>query len=131
MKKLVAVALALVMLVTMALAVAEESAVASYLMVGVVDAEGNTLTVADTELPVLALSIDGASNKCAFGTEEETVTGTYEITGEEEGLTVVTVSLEDGSTNVLYYDAEEDIWSVYDEATGYTMVLMNVGALTE
>lgn len=128
MKKFTALFLALAMILTMAFAMAEESTVSTYMMTAAVDAEGNYIDLETAELPVLVLAIDGASNECAFGTEEETVEGTYEIVAGEDGVLVLTATLADGSTVVMFYVAEDDAWMLIDE-DGVSMFLFNLETL--
>lgn len=129
MKKFTALFLALAMILTMAFAVADESTISTYIMAAAVDAEGNYIDLETVELPVLVLAIDGASNECAFGAEEETVEGTYEIVAGEDGVMVLTATLNDGSTVVMFYVAEDDAWMLVDES-GVSMFLFNLEALT-
>ena len=130
MKKFTALFLALAMILTMAFAMAEESTVSTYMMAAAVDAEGNYIDLETAELPVLVLAIDGASNECAFGTEEETVAGTYEIVAGEDGVMVLTATLADGSTVVMFYVAEDDAWMLIDES-GVSMFLFNLETLAD
>lgn len=130
MKKFTALFLALVMILTMAFAVAEESTVSTYMMAAAVDAEGNYIDLETAELPVLVLAIDGASNECAFGTEEETVEGTYEIVAGEDGVMMLTANLADGSAVVMLYVAEDDAWMLIDES-GVSMFLFNLDTLAD
>lgn len=130
MKKFVAVLVALSMLLTMAFAVAEESAISTYMMAAAADAEGNVVSIEDAQLPILVLSIDGASNECAFGTEGETVEGTYEIVTGEDGVLVLTAALSDGSEVVMFYVVEDDAWMLVDES-GISMFLFNIDALVD
>ena len=131
MKKIVSVLLALSLLLTVAFAVAEESSVSSYLMVYAETADGTAVSLEDGTLPILALSIDGASNACAFGTEEELVEGTYDIVSGDDDVLYLTVSLNDGSTTTMFYSVEDDAWVIVDEESGVTMYLFNVEALSE
>lgn len=128
MKKFVALFVVLSMILTMAFAVAEESTISTYMMVAAADAEGNYIDLETAELPVLVLVIDGASNECAFGTEGETVEGTYEIVTGEDGVLVLTAALNDGSSVVMFYVAEDDAWMVIDE-NGTSMFLFNLETL--
>ena len=126
MKKFVAAIVALSMLLTMAFAVAEESTVSTYMLAAINDAEGNVISIEEAELPIMVLVIDGASNQCAFGTEEEQVEGTYEIVAGEDDVLVLYVTLNDGSETVMFYDAEQDAWMLVEEETGICMYLFNV-----
>ena len=131
MKKIVSVLLALSLVLTMAFAVAEESTVSSYLMVYAQTADGAEVSLDDGTLPILSLSIDGASNACAFGTQDELVEGTYVIeTGDDEAL-YLTVTLSDGSVAYMVYDVENDAWVLTDEESGVLMYLINVELLSE
>ena len=132
MKKFVALLLVLCMALTMAFAVAEEEAttVTTYMMAAAVDADGNYVDLETAELPVLVLAIDSASNECAFGTEDETVEGTYEIVTGDDGVMMLYVTLNDGSEAVMFYVVEDDAWMLVDE-NGISMFLFNVEALAE
>ena len=132
MKKFVAVIVALSMLLTVAFAMAEEeSTVSTYMLVAANDAEGNLVSIEDAQLPVFVLAIDGASNACAFGTEEEMVEGTYEIVAGEDDVWVLYVTLSTGEETVMFYDAEQDAWMLVDEETGVCMYLFNIEALEQ
>lgn len=128
MKKFVAVLMSLALVLTMAFAVAE-STTSTYMMAAAVDAEGNYIDLETAELPVLVLAIDGASNECAFGSEEETMAGTYEIVAGEDGVLVLTVALADGSEAVMFYVAEDDAWMLVDVESGVSMFLFNIDNL--
>ena len=127
MKKFVAVLVAVAMLLTMAFAVAEESTVSYYQLAAAADAEGNVVSI--EALPVFILGIDGASNACCFGTEEETAEGTYEIVAGEDGVYVLYVVLSTGEEVMMFYVAEDDAWMMLDEESGVSMYLFNVEAL--
>lgn len=130
MKKFVALLLVLCMALTMTAALAEETTtVTTYMMAAAVDAEGNYVDLETAQLPVLVLAIDSATNECAFGTEEETVAGTYEIVTGEDDVLVLYVVLADGSEVVMFYVAEDDAWMLVDEATGMSMFLFNLEVL--
>lgn len=131
MKKFVALFVALSMLLTLAFAVAEESTVSTYMLAAVNDAEGNLMSIEDAQLPVLVLSIDGASNACAFGTEEELVEGTYEIVTGEDGVLVLYVTLSTGEETVMFYVADKDAWMLVDEESGICMYLFNIEAMEQ
>ena len=132
MKKFVAVIVALSMLLTVAFAMAEEeSTVSTYMLAAANDAEGNLVSIEDAQLPVFVLAIDGASNACAFGTEEEMVEGTYEIVAGEDDVLVLYVTLSTGEETVMFYDAEQDAWMLVDEETGVCMYLFNIEALEQ
>ena len=131
MKKFVAILVALSMLLTMAFAVAEESTVSTYMLAAINDAEGNVISIEEAELPVFVLAIDGASNACGFGTEEEMVDGTYEIVDGEDGVLVLYVTLSNGEETVMFYVAEDDAWMMVDEESGICMYLFNIEALQQ
>lgn len=100
-------------------------------MVAAVDADGNYVDLETAELPVLVLAIDGASDKCAFGTEGETTEGTYTILAGEDGVMLLTVTMADGSEVVMVYVAEDDAWMLVDPESGVSMFLYNLEALAE
>lgn len=129
MKKFAAVIVALSMLFTMAFAMAGEATVSTYIMAAVSNADGNTVSIEEVQLPILVLSIDGASNVCAFGTEEALVEGTYEIVAGEDDVYMLYVTLNDGEEIVMFYIAESDTWMLVDDESGCCMYLMNVDAI--
>ncbi len=129
MKRILAAIVALSMLLTMAFALAEESSISTYMMVAANDAEGNVVSIEEYQLPVLVLAIDGASNECAFGTEEAMVEGTYEIIAGEDDVLVLYVTLTTGEETVMFYDAEQDAWMLVDEESGICMYLFNLETL--
>lgn len=131
MKKVVAILVALSMVLALAFAVADESTVSTYMLAAVTDAEGNVISLEDAELPVFVLAIDGASDVCCFGTEEEMAEGTYEIIAGEDGVLVLYVTLASGEETVMFYVAEEDAWMMVDEESGICMYLFNVEAMEE
>lgn len=131
MKKVVAILVALSMVLALAFAVADESTVSTYMLAAVTDAEGNVISLEDAELPVFVLAIDGASDVCGFGTEEEMAEGTYEIIAGEDGVLVLYVTLASGEETVMFYVAEEDAWMMVDEESGICMYLFNVEAMEE
>lgn len=119
------------MVLALAFAVADESTVSTYMLAAVTDAEGNVISLEDAELPVFVLAIDGASDVCCFGTEEEMAEGTYEIIAGEDGVLVLYVTLASGEETVMFYVAEEDAWMMVDEESGICMYLFNVEAMEE
>lgn len=129
MKKLAAILVALSLLLTAAFAVAEENTVSTYMLAAVNDAEGNVVSMEEAELPLLVLAIDGASDACAFGTEEEMVEGTYQIIAGEDGVLMLYVILENGEEVVMFYIAEQDVWMIAEEETGMCLYLFNIEAL--
>ena len=132
MKKFVAILVALFMLLTVAFAMAEEeSTISTYMLAAINDAEGNIISIEEAELPIFVLAIDGASNACAFGTEEEMVEGTYEIVAGEDGVLVLYVTLSNGEETVMFYVAEDDAWMMVDEESGICMYLFNIEALQQ
>lgn len=131
MKKCIALLVALTMLMTMAFAVAEENTVSTYMLAAINDAEGNVISIEEAELPIFVLAIDGATNACGFGTEEEMVEGTYEIVAGEDGVLVLYVTLNNGEETVMFYVADEDAWMLVDEESGTCMYLFNIEALAQ
>lgn len=131
MKKVVAILVALSMVLALAFAVADESTVSTYMLAAVTDAEGNVISLEDAELPVFVLAIDGASDVCGFGTEEEMAEGTYEIIAGEDGVLVLYVTLASGEETVMFYVAEEDAWMMVDEESGICMYLFNIEEMEE
>lgn len=127
MKKIVALLLALCMVLTMTAALAESR---SYVMVGVTDADGNT--VVSDEIPVLCFALNDETMVCAFGTEEETMEGVAEIAGvdEESKLVILNVTLADETTIVIYFDGDSDTMSFVDE-DGFVYTMVNVETLAE
>ena len=115
MKNFVAILVALSMCLTMAFAVAEESTVSTYMLTAINDAEGNVISIEEAELPIFVLAIDGASNACGFGTEEEMVEGTYEIIAGEDDVLALYVTLTNGEETVMFYDAEQDDYFLHEE----------------
>ena len=131
MKKFVAVIVALSMLLTMALAMADETTVSTYIMTAAADAEGNVVSIEEAQLPILVLAIDGASDACAFGTEEELVEGTYEIVVGDDDVLVLYVTLTTDEEIVMFYVPDEDAWMLVDEESGISMYLFNIESIEE
>ena len=131
MKKFVAVIVALSMLLTMALAMADETTISTYIMTAAADAEGNVVSIEEAQLPILVLAIDGASDACAFGTEEELVEGTYEIVVGDDDVLVLYVTLTTDEEIVMFYVPDEDAWMLVDEESGISMYLFNIESIEE
>ena len=127
MKKFVAMLLAVVLCMTFALA-----EIRAYVMVGVSDAEGNYVTIEETEMPVLAFALDDETMECGFGDEENLVKGTavIESRDDENGIVILVVTLEDGTEMHIIYEGESDTMSFTDEE-GYVYIMMNVDELVE
>ena len=137
MKKILSIALVLVLSLTFA-AFAEQH---SYIMAGILDADGNTVAeltddgsaVLDADgnditdqYPVFTLVIDNETKECAMGNETETTAGTYEITAEdtENNIDTITFTFEDGEVVEMNYLAEDDV--LYYAQDGITLILMNM-----
>lgn len=131
MKKLFAAVIALIMLMSVAAVSAEEATetASMYVMAGVQNADGEV--VVSEEFPVLVFVIDAASDKCAFGTEEEQMEGTYTIAEQTDEYLVLNLALADGTEMVITYVIADDAFAIVDADSGLTLVLMNIEALAE
>lgn len=127
MKKFIAAVLMLCVALSAVTAAAETRA---FFMSAVQDAEGNLLTFDQlTDMPVLVFSVDDETGVCAFGTEEDLISGTYEITEQSEEGVALTLTLEDGEVLEVVYLAAEDTF-VYVDETGYIFFMTNVDLLS-
>ena len=93
----------------------------------VLDADGNDIT---DDYPVLVLLVDNESKACAFGTEDDAISGTFEITAEdaETGVDELTFTLEDGEVLTMYYVAGEDTFSYTADSLDYYFMNMDMFA---
>ncbi len=139
MKKVLVVLMALVLAVMMmASAVAEEKVFA---MTTVTDAEGNilaTLTedgiIVDAEgndisdqFPVLVASLNDETMTCTFGTEDEVVNGTMEITEQTEDGVALVMNLEDGEVvEMVYSVVGMNALTYVDEESGMLFIMPEV-----
>ena len=122
MKKMLAVLIALVMVLSAVSAFAE---ISTYMLVGAQDAEGNLYAATQT----LVFAIDDETNECAFGAEgEEMMAGTWEFGEITEEVAVVNITFADETTMVMYYTSADDSFAFLDE-NGVTYVMMNLDAL--
>jgi len=140
MKKIIALLLTLCMMLTAVAALAEtrqymtfavETAEGIYVAL-LADEEGNVFTAAvdaegnyeaiDLEFPIMICQLDDEAMTCVFGTEEQTIAGTVEITAQEETSVQLLITLEDGTQIVMIFDAVEDMcYFADDEGMTYYM----------
>lgn len=127
MKKILALVLALMMVLSIASLASAETRY--YLMVGVVDADGNVADIVDDELPILVMYVDDEAMTCVFGTEEETMSGTITteaIEGVENAVYMI-CALEDGSEEVLEFYGDDNLF-YYEFENGVVGVLAQIEA---
>lgn len=131
MKKFVSLVLALLLVMSLSAAFAEER---QYVVVSVADADGNEYDIVNNPdmFPVLVAYLDDANMICAFGTEDEVIAGTIESIemSEEEGIAALYCVLEDGTELCLIYDGVNDTL-VYVDEEGYVYGFANVEVLAE
>ena len=126
MKKIFAVVLVLCFALSAVTAFAETR---TFFMTGVQDPEGNVVSYVDNpDFPVLVFSVDDESMVCAFGTEDDLITGTCSVAEDAETTLALNVSLENGDEYTLIYVKAEDAFAFVD-ASGYIYVLANVNTL--
>lgn len=133
MKKIVALLLVLMMVLTMSAAMADT---VSYFMAAAADAEGNEIDLVSNpdQFPVLVFAVDDEAMTCAFGTEEETVEGTisaFEVIDEENGVAIMHVVLNDGTEFDITYAGYEDTFYFTEPESGVTFALINADLLNE
>ena len=136
MKKFAAILLVLVLSLTLAVSALAEQA--TFLMTTITDMDGNilvTLTedgiVVDAdgndvsdEFPVLCLVMDDETMECAFGTEDELISGTMEIIEQTEDSVVLEFTLEDGEVlQMIYTVAEINTITYVDEENGLLFIM--------
>lgn len=133
MKKIAALVMVLVLILSMSAAMAETR---SYFMAAASDAEGNAIDIVSNAdmFPVLTFAIDDETMTCAFGTEEEFVEGVVgepEVIDEENGILVMHIVLNDGTEYDLVYAGYEDTFYFTDPESGVTFGLINADLLDE
>ena len=139
MKKFAAILLVLVLSLTLAVSALAEQA--TFLMTTITDLDGNVLVtltedgiVVDAdgndvsdEFPVLCLVMDDETMECAFGTEDELISGTMEIIEQTEDSVVLEFTLEDGEVlQMIYTVAEINTITYVDEENGLLFIMPEI-----
>ena len=132
MKKLIAVALSLVLVLAVACTACAE--IRSFELSAILDADGNVLEVEEMPEAIITLEDDEAAEVpyCAYTTAEATEEGTYTVVETDEESQIVTLSCVfeeetltigyDAETNMCYMYADEDGDGVPEQSYIYTMV---------
>ena len=126
MKKILAVALSLVLVLAMVCTACAE--VRSFELTMILDTEGNELP--DEEMPEAIITIDDdeTTMACAYETAEGVEEGTYEIVEEDAETQIVTMNLYFPEETILVgYDAENNCCYMSDDI-GQTYVYTYVAA---
>lgn len=138
MKKLLVIALAIVL--TLAIAAVASAETRTYLMMGVADTEGNVYAsvtddgsaVVDAEgndvtedFPIIGFVVDddAMTGVITFDDEGEAVTLTMKETAETAAI--ITATFDDGSALDFMYDGENDAFALVDE-NGLVYTLLRV-----
>lgn len=121
MKKMFAVLLALVMMLSAVSAFAE---VSTYMLTGAQDAEGNLFAAAEA----LMFVIDEETYECAFGAADTLEAGTWEYVTIDENQATLLITFENGAKMYIYFLIAEDCFVFVDE-NNITYVMDNFDTL--